>query len=418
MTDLTAIDEGITRSSFFAGQEFHEAFRVLRSEDPVHWTEHPNYGQGFWSVTKHADVKRVLNDPETFSSRTHTHLPPDPTPLTDSERRERGMEHILAFLDPPVHGTMRRPMNKHFSAPAVNRYTDEVEEIVRDIVAEVKSKGKADLVEDIAAQLPVRLIFSMMDVPRADWEKIRKAAVTFMQPEDPAYIINDDVAYTQMVGIKTLTDYITGLALERRAKPGHDFASIIGAMEADGRPLTDEEVRWFCFLFFTGGLETTRNATAVGLWQFMQNPEQAQLLRENPDLLKDAVEEILRWVTPSKNRLRTATRDVELGGKTIKKGDWVVSWLASANRDEEVFENPDAFDITRSPNPHLGFGIGEHLCLGRYLARLELGVIVSGILRELPDMRATGDPTWVESNNHTAFRSLPVTFAADHDALV
>jgi cholest-4-en-3-one 26-monooxygenase len=189
-----------------------------------------------------------------------------------------------------------------------------------------------------------------------------------------------------------------------------DFASIIGAMEVEGRPLTGEEVRWFCFLFFTGGLETTRNATAVGLWQFMENPDQAQIVRDNPDALKGAVEEVLRWVTPSKNRLRVATEDVEVGSKTIKKGDWLVTWLVSANRDEDVFDRPDAFDVTRDPNPHLGFGIGEHLCLGRYLARLELGVILSGVLNGLPDMKAAAAPVWVESNNHTAFRSLPVTF--------
>lgn len=410
MVNLSHIDEKITRSSFFAGLEFHEAFRVLRREDPVHWTEHPNYGHGFWSLTRYADVKRVLEDPHLFSSRTHTHLPPDPRPLTYEERRERGMEHILAFLDPPKHGIMRRPLNKHFSAPAVKRYTAEVERIVREIVSEIGPRGEADLVEDIAAQLPVRLIFSMMDVPREDWAKIRKAAVTFMQPEDPAYIINNDPAHTQMVGIKTLTEYITALALERRANPGDDFASIIGSMQIDGRPATDEEVKWFIFLFFTGGLETTRNATAVGLWQFMLNPDQAQIVRDNPNMLDSAVEEVLRWVTPSKNRLRVATEDVEIGGKKIKKGDWLVTWLVSANRDEEVFENPDAFDVTRNPNPHLSFGIGEHLCLGRYLARLELRVILDGILRAFPDMTPAGDPVWVESNNHTAFRSLPVRF--------
>ena len=410
MTNLSVIDEQITRSSFFAGQEFHEAFRTLRREDPVHWTEHPNYAHGFWSVTKHADVKRILEDPITFSSYTNTHLPPDPTPLTYEERLVRGQEHILAFLDPPKHGIMRRPMNKHFSAPAVNRYTDEVEQIVQDIVGEVGPNGQADLVEEIAAQLPVRLIFSMMDVPREDWDRIRKAAVTFMQPEDPAYILNNDVTSTQMAGITTLTDYISDLALKRRTTPGMDFASIIGAMEVEGRPLTSEEVRWFCFLFFTGGLETTRNATAVGLWQFMENPDQAQIVRDNPDALKGAVEEVLRWVTPSKNRLRVATEDVEVGSKTIKKGDWLVTWLVSANRDEDVFDRPDAFDVTRDPNPHLGFGIGEHLCLGRYLARLELGVILSGVLNGLPDMKAAAAPVWVESNNHTAFRSLPVTF--------
>lgn len=410
MTDLSHIDEQITRSSFFAGQEFHDAFRTLRREDPVHWTEHPNYGRGFWSLTRHADIKRVLDDPVLFSSRTHTHLPPDPTSLSYEERLERGMEHILAFLDPPHHGVMRRPMNKHFSAPAVNRYVGEVESIVQEIVSEVGPQGKADLVEDIAAQLPVRLIFSMMDVPQKDWAMIRRAAVTFMQPEDPAFIINNDVAHTQMVGIKTLTDYITQLALERRANPGTDFASLIGSMHADGRPLTDEEVRWFCFLFFTGGLETTRNATAVGLWQLMENPEQAELLRARPEVLKTAVEEVLRWVTPSKNRLRVATQDVEIDGKLIKQGDWIVTWLVSANRDEEVFADPDRFDVTRDPNPHLGFGIGEHLCLGRYLARLELAVILDGIVHALPDMQAAASPVWVESNNHTAFRSLPVTF--------
>ena len=231
-----------------------------------------------------------------------------------------------------------------------------------------------------------------------------------MGAQDTAYQIDGDALKTQRFHMEAIHDYMAALAIERRSDPRADFTGVIGTMQVEGETLDDRDMGWWAFAIVVAGLETTRDALSVGMRELMRQPEQAARLRADPSLMPGAAEEFVRWCNPSKHKFRVATRDVELGGKRIAKGDWVMCWLVSANRDEQVFAKPDQFDIGRKPNPHLGFGVGEHSCIGRHLARLEIEIMTMALLERLPDLAVAGQERWLACNNHTALLSLPVRF--------
>lgn len=410
MDRWSAIDEKLTTPAFFATGEHHALFRELRAADPVHWTEGTGAARPFWSITRHADCVRILEDAATFSSEHGGIMPPTADYPTPEQRHATGYGALPTHIDPPLHLKIRQPFNKHWSVPAIARMKAKVQACVDAIMAEVLPRGECDLVEDVAAQLPARLVCEMMGVPMEDRPAIRHYCAAFMGAQDPHYQIDGDERKTQAVMMKSLFDYMLALAVERRNDPRDDFTSIAAALQVDGERLDDRLLGWWCFGFVAAGLETTRNALSVGLYELIRRPDQAARLRADPALLPLAAEEIVRWVNPSKYKWRVATRDVEIGGKSIRAGEWVVCWLASANRDEAVFPDGDSFDVGRTPNPHLAYSIGEHSCIGRHLARLEIQTMVAAVLRHMPDMEIAGECKWLVSNNHTGFKTLPVRF--------
>jgi cholest-4-en-3-one 26-monooxygenase len=410
--DWKTIDNTLLDPQWYATEAYHETFKVMRDEDPVHWTEDDAFGKHFWSITRYEDVKAYLNDHQRLSSRENSRVPRTPRRMTPEERHRLAFDLNVSNLDNPMHDVYRRPMNKHFSVPAIKRLDHAVRILVDDILAEVASRGECDLVENIAGELPVRLIMRMIGVPEEDWPLLRHAAWQFLAAADPKFIIDGDQQKTSETGLATIADYCADLAVKRRANPTDDFSSIVANIEVDGDKLSIHEMRvWFVTLI-GAGLETTRNAAAVGLWKLLQEPGQSRLLLERPDLTSSAVEEILRWSTPAKNRLRIANEDFEFGGRKIRAGDWVVAFLASANKDERKFPDPHRFDITRTPNDHLSLGAGIHLCIGRALARLELEVLIPQVLRTFPDLSLaeSGDPAWIADTSVTGFTTLPVTY--------
>ena len=411
-TDFTDIDNQLTNPAFFAGEHFHEVFKILRKEDPVHWTT-GSYGRGYWSVTRYDDLLEMLDDPITYSSSAGTHLPPDARDLTEEERYKLGYDVQLVVADPPVHGQKRRPMNKHFSVPAVARFHGDCDQIVEEILDRCQELGEVDVVDDIAALLPVNLFLNLMGVPREDWDYLRKITLRMLHPQDAEYLEEgQDPTQAIIEASAALYDYAHKHTMARRGHPTDDFASLIANMTVEGGGLLDErDAAWMSFSVIAGGLETTRNAAAIGIMELIRRPEQAALLSDDK-IAKSAVEEILRWVTPSKNRLRVATKDTVLGGREIKKGDWLVGWGVSANRDESVFERADQFDVTRFPNKHLAFGDGEHMCLGRNVARLELLVLIQRLFARFPNMEILGEPDWVASDNTTGLKRLRVRMNA------
>ena len=292
----------------------------------------------------------------------------------------------------------------------------EVQACVDEVLAGVLPRGACDFVDEVAAQLPTRLVCAMMGVPKADHARISRYCAAFMGAQDPAYQIDGDELKTQRVNMRAVFDYMSALAMERRRCPANDFTSIIGNMESEGAPLSERDVGWWSFAVVVAGLETTRDALAVGFRELLLQPDQADRLRRDPKLLSLAVEEMVRWTNPAKHKFRIATRDVELGGRTIRAGDWVMCWLVSANRDERAFADPYRFDVGRAPNPHIAFGVGEHSCLGRHLARLEMQLMVKAVLERMPDMELAGEPEWLVSNNHTGLRTMPVRFTPSHRA--
>ena len=410
MTDWQTLDENLTTSAYYTTGGFHEDFRRLRHEDPVHWTE-GNAVKPFWSITRHADCATVLDDPHSFSSEYGGIMPLTAEEPTPEQREALGFGALPTFLDPPVHLGRRQPFNKHFSAPAMGRMRDGIQKIIDDLLAPVLPRGECDVVADLVGPLPALLVCQMMGVPREDWDEVRYLCEAFMGAQDPALQIDGDKLKTQRVMIQKLFKYTFDLAMKRRDIPSDDFTSLIAGMVlADGERLSEKDVGWWCFSLVVAGLETTRGALSAGFLGLMQQPDQAARLRADPKLAPTAAEEIVRWVCPSKQKFRIAARDYELGGKMIRKGDWVVPWLVSANRDETVFENPDLIDVGRAPNPHLAFGSGTHSCLGRHLARLEIQLMLRAVIERMPDMEVAGDYSWLESDNSSGLTTLPVRF--------
>ncbi|WP_419826194.1 cytochrome P450 [Sphingomonas sp.] len=408
--DWVDVDDKLTTPSFFTAGQHHELFRQMRAAEPVHWTVGKS-PRPYWSVTRHADCRRVLEDAATFSSEHGGIMPPTAHYPSPEQRYVMGYGSNPTMTDPPRHLMMRRPFNKHWAAPMIGRMRDKVAICVDAIMTEVAGRGECDLVEDVAAQLPARFVCELMGVPEPDRDDIRYYCAAFMGAQDPAYQIDGDEAKTQRIMLGKLFDYMLALALERRDAPRDDFTSIAARLEVEEEKLDDRDLGWWTFSFVAAGLETTRNALSVGLYELMRHRDQWDRLRANPSLAPLAAEEIVRWVNPSKYKWRVATADCALADKLVRKGDWVVCWLASANRDEEVFADPQMLDVARDPNPHLAFGAGEHSCIGRHLARLEMQTLLNAVIRLMPDMHVLEEPEWLVSTNHTAFKRLRVGYS-------
>lgn len=409
--DTAAYDNLILQPEWYLTDDYWDAFRQLRDNDPIHWTKDQKFGKDYWLLTRHEHVRDLLMGNDKFSSRLGTRVPRTPKRATPEERYALHQLTQISHLDEPLHSLYRRPMNKHFSAPAVGRMGHSVDEFVDELIAELAPQGRADVIENIAAELPVRVVMRLLGVPEEDWPELREASWQFLAAADPRFTINNDAVATSIHGRTRLIEYCTQLALDRRKSPKDDFATLVGEVEIDGDKLSVHEMATWFVSIVAGGLATTRNAIGVGLWLFMTHPEQRAKLVEDPSLTKTAVEEILRWNAPARNRLRVANEDIDFHGTRIKAGDWVVGILSSANRDEREFDNPDAFDITRTHNPHLSLGAGVHMCLGRALVRLELAALLPKLFKAIPDMEPVDvRPKWIPDAAAGGFSTLEVTY--------
>lgn len=411
MTDWTEIDNRILDNDWYTSLDYHKALKRLRDEDPVHWTRDDAYGRHYWYLTRYSDIREYFLDPVHFSNRIDTKVPREPRRYTPEERFAMGYNSSMARNDPPTHDLYRRPLNKHFSVPAVGKLKADIERIVDEIIREVADRGEVDLVRDMAADLPAKVILRMLGVPEQDWAALKLAAERWLTPGDPGITIDGDLVKTAKKGLGDLTEYCEALALERRANPQDDFATVIGNMKVDGDLLSIYEMRSIFVIVIGGGLESTRNTASAGLWLLMTNPDQRHRLEENPELMSNAVDEVIRWTTPSRTRMRVAAADVEFHGKDIRAGDWVIASQASANWDETVFPEPEKFDVGR-PNAgaHLAFGEGIHKCLGRSLLKLEVSTFLPRVLEAFPDIHPTSDPVWLADSGVGGFASLPVAY--------
>jgi cytochrome P450 len=396
------IDVGLDAPELFARGVPHEVLTRLRAESPV--ARHlERGGPGFWAVTRHADIVRISKDPETFSSARGTNIS-DP-PAADLPL----IQAILINMDPPQHVKFRRIVRAGFTPNRVQKLEPHVRAIARSIVDEVAHKGECDFVADVAAELPLRVIAEMLGVPEADRRRIYELSNRLILGANasPETMAESKAAAMEM------WMYAQGLAEERKRRPGTDLVSQLLAGEVDGEKLSELEFDSFFLLLAVAGNETTRNLVSGGMLALLEHPAQRDQLIANRGLLPDAVEELLRWVSPISHMRRTATRDVELRGERIRAGEKVVLWYASANRDEEVFEKPFRFDVRRRPNRHLAFGIGQHFCLGSHLARMETRVLFEELLRRLPDLELDGPVRRLDSNFVNGIVSMPVRFHAE-----
>lgn len=383
----------------------HEAFGQLRRESPVHFHPEPNGNKGFWAITKYRDVVSISKDPKTFSSARGG------TNLTELPPQELGVVQLLMVnMDPPRHTKFRNLVSKGFTP----RMTAQLEPIIRNaarsVVDKVAKRGECDFVRSVAAELPLIIIADLLGVPQEDRGKLFDWSNRLIGFDDPEFQTSFEDG---KVAAAELWMYSNQLANKRREKPENDLTSVLTQASVDGEKLTEMEFDTFFLMLAVAGNETTRNAISGGMLALMQHPEQRKRVIDDMSLVPSAVEEILRWVTPVIHFRRTATCDVELRGQKIKEGDKVAMFYPSANRDEEIFPEPFKFDVTRTPNEHLSFGVGQHFCLGANLARLELRIMFEEILRRLPDLELAGDVRRLRSNFINGIKSMPVRFTPE-----
>ncbi len=383
----------------------HESFTRLRHDAPVSWHEEPG-GPGFWVITKHADVCTINRDWETFSSSPTAQVQ-DPTP-----EEAEGISLLMLYMDPSRHTRYRLLVNKGFTPRMIAKLQATIIDRARTIVDEVIERGECDFVTDIAAELPLQAIADLMGVPLDDRHKIFDWTNAMIGGDDPEYQVGESQANNARA---EMYFYANALAAEKRANPGDDIIStLLNAeieFEGDRHQLSELEFDLFFMLLSVAGSETTRNLISHAMLAFFENPDQWARLLADPSLIDSAVEEMLRWGTPVMHFRRTATRDYELRGEHIAEGDKILIWYISANRDEDVFEDPFRFDIERTPNDHVAFGGGgPHFCLGANLARMEIRVMFEEILKRMPDIRQGGEVKRLRSNFINGIKHLPVQF--------
>lgn len=385
----------------------HEMFATLRREAPVHWHEHPA-GGGFWTITRHEDIVAVNRDPRTFSSYVGGALIDD----FDAETLEQ-QRLMMLNMDPPAHTRLRKIVNKGFTPRRIRELMAALEERARSIVGEVAEQGACDFVTDIASELPLQAIAELLGVPQEDRHKVFDWSNRLIGSNDPEYEGSREEAQAAAM---ELYAYAQELANERRGDPRDDIVTTLLQAEADGERLSDLDFNLFFLLLAVAGNETTRNGISHSMLALIEHPDERRKLLDDPSLMDAAIEEFLRWGTPVMHFRRTATVDAEIAGQPIAAGDRVAIWHMSGNRDEAVFDDPQRFDVTRDPNLHLlqiAFGGGgPHFCLGANLARAEMKIMLSEVLRVLPDMELAGPVQRLRSNFINGIKHMPVTFTS------
>ncbi|MCV7386090.1 cytochrome P450 [Mycolicibacter longobardus] len=404
----------LSSRAFWSGTaaERERSFAVLRAERPVSW--HPPVEDamlndpddpGYWAVTRHADIVTVSRTNEVFLSGKGVQFENFPAELLETT------QSFLA-MDPPRHTKLRKLATAAFTPRQVRRIEDSIKASAKAIVEELKAAGSgADFVDYCAKELPLRTLSDMMGIPDSERAQVAHAADALVSANDPVYLDGRNPLEVMFESVTYLHQVAGTLAVQRRERPGDDLFSSLVNTEVDGDRLTDAEVAAYFVLLAVAGNDTTRQTTSHALKALTDFPGQRAWLLEDFDRrIGMAVEEFIRYATPVMTFRRTAATDYELGGQTIRAGDKVAMFYASGNWDEAVFDQPDRLDLSRDPNPHLGFGGGgQHYCLGTHVARAQLRAIFGELLRELPDIEA-GDPAYVAGSFIHGIRAMPCRF--------
>jgi len=386
-------------ASFDGGQP-HDAFRWLRNEAPVY--RHPKADGGhFFAITKHADVRAIGRDHRTFSNAAggiHLNdMPPEALAVVGQ---------MMLYQDPPKHHRYRRLVRDPFQPDGAQAMKARIGELARQIVDKVVARGECDLVTDIAGELPSYVIADMLGIPLEDGRRLyvltEKMHSANVPPEEGG------------AAVMEMLMYAAGVRNEKLANPADDISSALVHATVDGEELTPDEFNWFFLLLINAGGDTTRNAVAGGMLALFEHESERRKLQADIDgLLPTAVDEILRWCSPVVYMRRTALTDTAMRDVDISEGDALGLYYGAANRDEEVFAEPERFDVAREPNDHIAFGGGVHFCLGVHIARVEIAAMLREILTRLPDIEPAGDAEWLESNFISGPKQLPVRFSPE-----
>jgi cytochrome P450 len=418
MTTLTDGNELIDPFGYARSGYPHETWARLRRESPVHWCE-PAVHVPFWAITRHAHICEISKQPDLFENGRGI-VPATREVAERIARGEKGpfdaMQTIIT-MDPPKHRKFRKVASPWFTPHALARLDEAVEASARRLAdrlyeRQVGGEGACDFAVEVAAQHPLRILSTILGVPEQDEERILRLTQQLFAGDDPEFARSEadrEQAFRNL-GIEFL-QYFGKVVADRRARPRDDLASVLANAEIDGARMGDVETLGYYLIIFTAGHDTTRNALAGGMHAFALNPAEREKLRADPKgLVADAVEEVVRWTTPVNYMMRTAARDTELGGARIRAGERLLLFYASANRDEDVFDAPYTFRIGRRPNPHLGFGIGEHFCLGAHLARRSQRALFSELVGRLADVEIAGPVERLAASFVAGIKHLPLRY--------
>jgi cytochrome P450 len=408
---LTSIEPDLIHPQTYVDHGYpHDAWTQLRRESPVHWIER-SAGESYWAITKHADIVAISKNPELFIS--------NPTLFVPWEDKREGEERFespptLISLDPPIHHEARKIIMKRFTPRALKRFHGDIDRIAKKIVDDLLEEGdeaSVDFVDKVAAPLPIAVIAWLLGVPECDWNLLFDWTNRTIGAGDPEYQKEgENAAETSNAATIELFTYFTKLVEEKRKNPADDLVTLFANAEVDGKKLEPMDVLTWCFLIVIAGNETTRNGTSGGMLALIEHQDQLRKLQQDPSLMKPCVEEILRWTSPIIHFARTATADTEIRGRKIRKGQLVGMFYGSANRDEEVFDRPFEFDITRQPNRHIAFGIGEHFCAGAHVARLEMEMAYKYLLPRIEEIELSGPPERLFSSLVGGVKHLPIHY--------
>ncbi len=405
-------DFDLTDPGCFVRGDPYPLFRYLRREAPVSQIVN-RHGHKYWAVVRYRDAVAVYRDPQTFSSEA-------PISISDNLAFSQGRGKMLILTDSPRHLSMRKLFKWSFTPLAVRRWEERMRELARRIFAEAARMGECDFVPDVAGKLPIAIVLQMLGVPPADRPRIERLGNISVGGHDPEIqrapadatpeMLEANAARLQHQAQQELAEYFTCMIARRREQPADDLLTVIANERIDGAPMSPEEALYNCVLMLDAGLDTTRNAFSGGVYALINHRAELERLVANPQLVPSAVEEIVRWTSPSFHNIRRVTRTTSLRAVELREGDLVAIWLGSANRDEEIFDQPDRFDVSRDPNEHLGFGHAQHFCLGANLARLELRAALPELLPYLKDIELTGSIERLRHCSVPGIKHMPVRF--------
>jgi cytochrome P450 len=389
----------------------HDLWTQLRAESPVHHC-HPEGFVPFWAITKHADICEISKQPDKFSSASGIAMirEAEEAAVRDGDQGFGAMRVIIE-MDPPEHRSYRNVTSPVFTPRAVKALDDAIRASAREVIDRLTGEGECDFANDVAAAHPLRILSTMLGVPRESEPEILRLTNELFASDDPDLQREgeDRKQATLELGLE-LYQLFDKIIQDRRANPSDDLASLLANGKIDGEPMGLMETVGYYLITFSAGHDTTKNALVGGMRAFLENPDQFEKLRQHPELLDSAVEEVVRWSSPVNHMKRTATQDYELRGQKIKAGDTLVMFYASANRDEEIFEDPFEFRIDRNPNRHLGFGIGEHFCLGANLARRSQRALLVELMERMEWAELAGEPEQIHSAFVVGLKKLPIRY--------
>jgi cytochrome P450 len=402
ITDLNDLD------LFMDGQP-HAAFRALREQAPVFWNPESD-GPGYWVITRYADIVAVSKQPKLFSNALGGHyISYDSMGIQDAEAQNAFL-HMLLAMDPPEHNLHRRLIAPAFNPSVVRNFEAGVRTKIRELLDAVAARGECDFVNDIATPLPLWTLSELLGVPEADRADVIRWSNEALGMQDPDYFESPEAG--QHVFLK-LFEYGKSMMAQRRAHPADDLLSVMANTRIDGEGLPQATLDGFFVLMILAGNETTRNTIAGGLRALTEFPDERRKLIDDPALISNAVEEMLRYVSAIIYMRRTAAADAVIHEQAIAKGDKVVMWYGAANFDEAVFADPYRLDVERAnAREHLAFGIGQHFCIGSQLARMQIRVAFEEILTRFPDIHARGEYRYLRSNHLSGLKAMPVSFSA------